>query len=61
MAKDHGSSSTDDTQDEDPRDKDDGIGAEDEGSATADKPPAAPDSDDDSPLGDTDQHSSADA
>jgi hypothetical protein len=33
-----------------------------EGDSNAkDRPPAAPASDDDSPLGDTDQHSSADA
>jgi hypothetical protein len=35
-------------------------GAEDKSSA-ARKPPAAPDGDDPSPLGDTDQHSRADA
>ena len=45
----------------DPRDKDDDIGAEGDDSGAADKPPPAPDPDDDSPLGDTDQHSSADA
>ena len=32
-----------------------------EGEASKDAPPPAPDKDDDSPLGDTDQHSSADA
>ncbi len=32
-----------------------------EGTVSKDTPPAAPASDDDSPLGDTDQHSSADA
>jgi hypothetical protein len=35
-------------------------GAEREDSEAADKPPAAP-ADDDAPLGDTDQHSEADA
>ena len=32
-----------------------------EGGASQDAPPPAPAKDDDSPLGDTDQHSSADA
>jgi hypothetical protein len=32
-----------------------------EGGASKDAPPPAPAKDDDSPLGDTDQHSSADA
>ncbi len=46
--------------DEDPREPDqDDAGAQGQGSQ--DTPPAAPSSDDDSPLGDTDQHSSADA
>jgi hypothetical protein len=47
----------------DPRDKDkdEDEGAEGGDSGAADKPPAAPDEDDSSPLGDTDQHSSADA
>ena len=46
----------------DPRndDKDDETGAEGGRSESADRPPAAP-ADDDAPLGDTDQHSDADA
>ena len=45
--------------DDEPRMPDEQIGAE--GEASKDVPPAAPSSDDDSPLGDSDQHSTADA
>jgi hypothetical protein len=38
-----------------------GTGAEGGGSQNADKLPAAPSEGDDTPLGDTDQHSDADA
>ena len=48
------------TEDEQPRPDDREEGGA-EGDASKDTPPAAPASDDDSPLGDTDQHSSADA
>ena len=48
---------TDDEQPE--RRPQDDVGAE--GAGSEDTAPAAPSSDDDSPLGDTDQHSSADA
>ncbi len=52
----HNGAMTDTEQDK--RDEQD-LGAEGEGSR--DVPPAAPSGDDDSALGDTDQHSSADA
>ena len=54
----HNVGMTDDEQRERPV-RDDETGAEGQGSK--DVPPAAPSSDDDSALGDTDQHSSADA
>ena len=52
----HNGGMTDDERDK--RDEQD-LGAEGEGSK--DVPPAAPSGDDDSALGDTDQHSTADA
>jgi hypothetical protein len=46
----------------DPReDESEEIGAEGGSSGAKDSPPPTPDKDDDSPLGDTDQHSDADA
>jgi hypothetical protein len=47
------------TEEKQPR-RDNEPGAESEDSESADRPPAAP-ADDDAPLGDTDQHSDADA
>ena len=44
-----------------PEDKPGEPGAEGGSSGSADSPPPAPDQDDDSPLGDTDQHSDANA
>lgn len=44
-----------------PEDRPEEPGAEGGSSGSKDVPPAAPKEDDDSPLGDTDQHSDADA
>ena len=52
------------TEDEDrkrPEDEPGQPGAEGGSSGSADTPPPKPDSDDDSPMGDTDQHSDANA
>jgi hypothetical protein len=45
-------------EDEEPRRDEEGAEGE---SGAKDSPPPKPDADDDSPLGDTDQHSGADA
>jgi hypothetical protein len=50
---------TDDEQRDERPVRDDQTGAEGQGSK--DTPPPAPSDDDDTPLGDTDQHSTADA
>jgi hypothetical protein len=52
------------TEDEDrmrPEDKPGEPGAEGGSEGSADTPPPKPDADDDSPMGDTDQHSDANA
>ena len=50
-----------DPREREPEDKPGEPGAEGGSGGSKDRPPPAPEKDDDSPLGDTDQHSDADA